>query len=148
MVPALSVYCARFQGHGNTMIVARDAGTRRLAARILIAQAATTILISGLCWLFWGRIEALSALAGGGIGLIANAMMMLIVLRAHAGAAGALGRLMLGQFAKVMVTVSLLFIVARGGWASWPALLAAFAATLFVYWFVPVLSHRTRRVKG
>ncbi len=129
------------------MMVARDAGMRRVAARILLAQAATTIVISVLCALLWGRIEALSALAGGAIGLIANAIMSLIVLGARPGATGALGRLMLGQMAKLMVTVGLLAIVARGGWASWPALLVAFAATLFVYWFVPVLMHRPRRVK-
>jgi len=129
------------------MIFAHDAGTRRLAARILIAQAATTILISGLCWLLWGRNEALSALAGGVIGLIANAMMTLIVLRASVGAAGALGRLLFGQMVKVLLTVSLLLIVARRGWVSWPPLLIAYAATLFVYWFVPVLMHRPRRVR-
>lgn len=129
------------------MIVARDAGTRRVAARILIAQAATTIVISALCWMLAGRIAALSALAGGATGLIANAMMMLVVLRAHAGAASALGRLMFGQFLKVMLTVGLLLLVARGRWASWPALLAAYAATLLVYWFVPVLMHRPRRTK-
>jgi len=130
------------------MIVGRDAGTQRLATRILIAQAATTIGIAALCVLFSGRIAALSALAGGGIGLVANALMMLIVLRTHAGAAGALGRLMLGQFVKMVVTVSLLFAVARGGWVSWPALLGAYAATLLVYWLVPVLKHRARQSEG
>ena len=128
------------------MIDAHHAGTRRLAARLLIAQAATTIVIAAL-GLFWGRIAALSALAGGAIGLIANAMMMLIVLRAPAGVTGALGRMMFGQMLKVVVTVGLLLIVVRGRWASWPPLLIAYAATLFVYWFVPVLMHRPRRAR-
>lgn len=127
------------------MFVAQDAGTRRLAARILWVQAATTLAISLLCLLAWGRIAALSALAGGLIGLVANALMTLFVLRPSPGAAVALGRLMIGQFLKVMVTVALLLMVARGGWAVWPALLGAYAATLLVYWFVPVLMHRPRR---
>jgi F0F1-type ATP synthase assembly protein I len=129
------------------MIFTRDAGMRRLAGEILLVQAATTIAIAGVCALIWGRIVALSALAGGTTGLIANAVMMLMVLGAKPGAAGALGRLMFGQLLKVMITVSLLFIVVRTGKASWPALLVAYAATLFVYWLVPVLRHRMRRAK-
>lgn len=139
-------YTARaFAAIGDTRMTARDADMRRLAARILLVQAATTMMIAAVCVLVWGRMPALSALAGGAIGLIANAVMMLVVLRSTSGAAGALGRLMIGQMLKVMVTVALLVIVARGRWANWPALLFAYAATLFVYWFVPVLAHRTRR---
>jgi ATP synthase protein I len=129
------------------MIGAHDAGTRRLAARILIAQAATTIVIAALCVLIGGRIAALSAVAGGGIGLIANALMSLIVLRSNPDATAALGKLVIGQFVKVMVTVGLLLIVARGGWAHWPSLLSAYAATLLVYWFVPAFMHRARRAR-
>jgi F0F1-type ATP synthase assembly protein I len=129
------------------MLLARDAGIRRLAGEILLVQAATTIAIAAVCALFWGRIVALSALAGGTTGLIANAVMMGMVLGAKPGAATALGRLMFGQMLKVMITVSLLFIVVRTGKASWPALLVAYAATLFVYWLVPVLRHRTRRAR-
>lgn len=125
----------------------RDATTRRIAARILVTQAVITLAIAALCALAWGRIAALSALVGGATGLTANAIMTLIVLRAAPGAAGALGSLVMGQMLKVMITVGVLLIVARGGWANWPALLAAYAATLFVYWFVPVLMHRPRRVK-
>ena len=128
-------------------MIGRDASARRIAARILLAQAATTIAIAVLCALAWGRIAALSALAGGATGLFANAIMTVLVLNAASNAAGALGRLVMGQAVKVMVTVGVLLIVARGGWANWPALLVAYAATLFVYWFVPVLMHRTRRVK-
>ena len=52
---------------------------------------------------------------------------------------------MLGQLVKVVVMVSGLFIVARGGWANWPALLIAFAATMMMNWFVPVFDTRPRR---
>ncbi|HYP80101.1 MAG TPA: ATP synthase subunit I [Steroidobacteraceae bacterium] len=130
------------------MITAGDGGIRRIAMRILMAQAATTILIAAVCALAWGTTHAKSALAGGLIGLIANAFMTLSALRPTASAAGALGRLMFGQLMKVMVTVGLLAIVARGGWANWPALLVAYAATLLMFWFVPTWTHRPRRVRG
>src|SRR5690606_41285411 len=99
----LSPYTARaFEATGTSMI-ARDASTRRIAARILLTQAGTTIAIAAICLLAWGRIAALSALAGGATGLFANAIMMLLVLSAAANAAGALGRLVMGQMVKVMI---------------------------------------------
>jgi F0F1-type ATP synthase assembly protein I len=128
------------------MIIARDPEVRRIAARILLAQAATTILIALLCLVLRGKIHALSALAGGLIGLIANAYMTLATLRSNASAAGALGRLMVGQLVKVVLTVGLMLAVAQGHWANWPVLILAYAATLVVFWFVPMLSMRPRRV--
>jgi F0F1-type ATP synthase assembly protein I len=128
-------------------MIARDAEIRRLAARILVAQAASTIVIAAVYFAFWGKVHGLSALVGGLIGLTANAWMTLMTLRATPSAAGALGRLVFGQMVKVMMTVGLLLVVARGGWANWPALLIAYAATLLVFWFVPVLSTRPRRAK-
>lgn len=128
-------------------MLARDA-TRRTAARILLAQAAVTVLIAALFWIFGSRVQALSALVGGVIALIANAYMTVTVLRATTrSAAGALGKLVVGQLVKVLLTVGGLFIVARGGWAEWPPLLIAYAATLFVYWLVPVIETRPRRPK-
>jgi F0F1-type ATP synthase assembly protein I len=129
------------------MTVAGDPEIRRIAARILLAQAATTILIAALCLVFSGRTQALSALAGGLIGLIANAYMTLTTLRStrNANAAGALGRLMVGQLVKVVLTIGLMLIVAQGQWANWPVLILAYAATMVVFWFVPTLSMRARR---
>jgi F0F1-type ATP synthase assembly protein I len=129
------------------MTVARDPEFRRIAARILLSQAASTLLLAALYLIFGSRVQALSALAGGLIGLIANAYMTLTALRSTASAAGALGRLMFGQIVKVALTVALMLIVARGKWADWPALIFAYAATLVVYWFVPVLSMRARQPK-
>lgn len=129
------------------MIIARDAETRRTAARILMAQAATTIVMAGLCALLWGRAQALSALAGGGTGLLANLFMTLSALRPAASPAGALGRVLLGQFMKVAVTVVLFVVAARTGKVVWPAMLAGYAATLLIFWIVPVLGTRPRRPK-
>lgn len=126
-------------------MMAGDAETRRIAVRILIAQAATTVGIAALFLAFAGKIQALSALAGGAIGLIANAWMTLTALPSSSSPAGALGRLMIGQMVKIGVTVVLLFVVARGHWAHWPALILAYVATLVVFWVVPALHLRARR---
>ncbi len=128
-------------------MMARDAETRRIAARILITQAAMTILVAVLCLVIWGRTHALSALAGGLIGLVANAYMTLTALRSSASAAGALGRLLVGQFVKVALTVGLMLVVAQGRWANWPALIFAYMATLVVFWLVPTMHMRARRTK-
>ena len=57
LAPALgSPYTARaFKATGPQRMFARDPATRRLAARILTAQAATTIVIAALCLVFAGR---------------------------------------------------------------------------------------------
>jgi F0F1-type ATP synthase assembly protein I len=128
-------------------MIVRDAETRRIAARILITQAAMTFLVAVLCLVIWGRTHALSALAGGLIGLVANAYMTLTTLRSSANAAGALGRLLVGQFVKVALTVGLMLVVAQGRWANWPALIFAYMATLVVFWFVPTLHMRARRTR-
>jgi F0F1-type ATP synthase assembly protein I len=128
-------------------MIVRDAETRRIAARILITQAVMTILVAVLCLVIWGRTHALSALAGGLIGLVANAYMTLTTLRSSANAAGALGRLLVGQFVKVALTVGLMLVVAQGRWANWPALIFAYMATLVVFWFVPTLHMRARRTR-
>jgi F0F1-type ATP synthase assembly protein I len=147
MVHGQSVYFARSEGTGLHMINTRDAEMRRIAVRILATQAAVTLVLAALYLVFGSQAQSLSALAGGLIGLIANAYMTLTVTRSPTSAAGALGRLMVGQLVKIVIAVGGLFIVAKGGWANWPALLIGFFSTLVVYWFVPVLMTRARRPK-
>jgi ATP synthase protein I len=129
------------------VIQSPDPGSRKLAARILLWQAAVTAVLATLCTLGWGARTGLSALAGGGIGVLANLFMTLSALRPSATAAGALGRLLVGQFMKVAVTAALFVLAARTGKVVWPAMLVAFVATLVVFWFVPVLATRMRQVK-
>lgn len=130
------------------MIQSRDPQLRKLAARILLAQAAVTVVIGALAFIGWGGRSGLSALAGGVTGLLANVFMTLSALRPTASAGGALGRLLIGQFMKVAVTVVLFVLAARTGLVHWPAMLVAYAATLVVFWFVPVLDTRARRAKS
>jgi ATP synthase protein I len=119
------------------VILTRDPEIRRIAARILLAQAAATLLISGACLGLWGSAHALSALWGGGIGLIANMYMTLAALRPAASAGSVLSRLFVGQFVKVALTVALFVIAARSDQARWPPLLVAYIATLVAFWVVP-----------
>jgi F0F1-type ATP synthase assembly protein I len=129
------------------VIPTREPDNRRVAARIQLAQAVETVVIAVISYLGWGERTGLSALVGGGTGLLANVFMTLSALRPTASAGGALGRLMLGQFMKVTVTIVLFVVAARTGKVVWPAMLVAYAATLVVFWFVPVFHARARRVK-
>ncbi|MEY4761334.1 MAG: hypothetical protein RLZZ200_1190 [Pseudomonadota bacterium] len=122
------------------MILTRDPDTRRLAARILLAQSAASIGLAALFGLVWGVRHGASALAGGGIGLIANLFMTLMSLREVRSAGGALGRLLIAQFAKVGLTVALFVIVARTGKVAWPPLLVGYVATLVAFVLVPLMS--------
>lgn len=126
------------------MILTRDPDTRRIAARILLAQAAATIVLAALCGLVWGTRHGASALAGGAIGLVANLFMTLMSLRPVRSAGGALGRLLVGQFAKVGLTVALFVIVARTGKVVWPPFLVAYGATLLAFALVPLVSGQGR----
>lgn len=120
------------------MILTRDPDIRRLAARILLAQATATIALAAVCYGVWGEKHGLSALAGGAIGLVANLYMSLTALRPVRSAGGALGRLFFGQLVKVGFTVAMFVIAARSGKVAWPPFLIAYVATLVVFWAVPM----------
>jgi ATP synthase protein I len=124
-----------------------DPASRTLAVRILLWQAVVTAVIALVCFAGWGAQTGISALAGGGIGVLANLFMTLTALRPSGSAAGALGRVLLGQLMKVLVTVVLFVLMAQTGQVVWPAMLVAFVAPLVVFWFVPVLAARARRVR-
>jgi F0F1-type ATP synthase assembly protein I len=51
-----------------------------------------------------------------------------------------LGRLLAGQFVKVLLTVGMLLAVAQRKDVVWPAVFAGYVATLVVFWVVPVLA--------
>lgn len=127
------------------MILTRDPDIRRLAARILLAQATATIALAAVCYGVWGSQHGLSALAGGTIGLVANLYMSLTALRPVRSAGGALGRLFFGQLVKIGLTVALFVIAARSGKVAWPPFLVAYVATLVVFWAVPTLAPGTGR---
>ena len=126
------------------MILTRDPDTRRIAARILLAQVTATIVLAALLGGFWGIRHGASALAGGAIGLVANVLMTLLALRPVRSPGGALGRLFLGQLAKVGLTVALFVIAARSGRVAWPPLLLGYAVTLLAFAWAPLVSGQGR----
>ena len=130
------------------MILTRDPDTRRVAARILLLQATATLVLSAIAWGAWDERHGASALAGGAIGLVANMVMTFVALRDTRTAGGALARLVVGQFAKVAVTVALLVIVARSGKVAWLPFLAAYFMTLLAFWVAPFIAARRAAAAG
>jgi len=122
------------------MTVSSDPQTRRLAGRILLGQAAVTIVLAALVAAGAGQKSGLSALSGGLIGLIANLYMTIAALRPARSAGFAFGRLLVGQFVKVLLTVGMFLAVAQRKDVVWPAVIAGYVATLVVFWVVPVLA--------
>ena len=122
------------------MTASSDPQIRRLAGRILLWQAVVTLVLAALVAVIAGRSSGLSALTGGLIGLIANLYMTLAALRPARTAGFAFGRLLVGQFVKVLLTVGMFLAVAQRKDVVWPAVLAGYVATLVVFWVVPVLA--------
>jgi F0F1-type ATP synthase assembly protein I len=124
------------------LILTSDPGTRSTAAKILLWQTTAVTAVAVICYALFGGRSGLSALAGGAIGLVANASMTMTALRPTRSPGGALGRLLFGQLVKVALTVTLFVIVARDGRAHWPSLLVAYIVTLAVFWLVPAFGPR------
>ncbi|MFM2109519.1 MAG: hypothetical protein EBV65_07645 [Gammaproteobacteria bacterium] len=122
------------------MTVTSDPQMRRLAGRILLWQALVSGALAALVAVMAGKASGVSALTGGLIGLIANLYMTLAALRPARTAGFALGRLLAGQFVKVLLTVGMFLAVAQRKDVVWPAVFAGYVATLVVFWVVPVLA--------
>lgn len=122
------------------MTVVSDPQVRWLAGRILLWQAVVTVVLGALVATMAGRAGGISAVSGGLIGLIANLYMTVAVLRPARSAKYAFGRLLAGQFVKVLLTVGMFLAVAQRKDVVWPAVFAGYAATLVVFWLVPALA--------
>ena len=122
------------------MTVTSDPQMRRLAGRILLWQALVSGALAALVAVMAGKASGVSALTGGLIGLIANLYMTLAALRPARTAGFALGRLLAGQFVKVLLTVGMFLAVAQRKDVVWPAVFVGYVATLVVFWVVPVLA--------
>ncbi len=109
---------------------------RRLAGSVVLGQVVITVVAAAICFAVWGRVAALSALAGGGISVAASAVLAFIAFGAPAGApAEKIARqFYVGEAAKLGVTVTLFVVVFLTMKVSFAALFGAYIATLFVYW--------------
>ncbi len=122
------------------MPTSSDSDIRPLAYRILLVQTGAGATVALVCLLLWDRYACVSALAGAGIGVIANMYMTFRVLQPTGTPRRALGQLYMGQLVKVGLTVALLLLASRLPRVSWPALLLAYVATLLGFWWVPFAS--------
>ncbi len=120
---------------------------QKLALRIALAQASVTACIAAVCGLAWSGPHAGSAIAGGLIGIVGNVPMAIAAARTDGSPAQVLTRLIIGQLTKVGLSVALLLVVARMPWLRWLPMLGAYAATFFVFWWVPTATSR-RAVKA
>ena len=117
----------------GTQVATRRDELRPLAHRLLWMQAGAAVLAGIVGLAFWGRNVAISALVGGLIGVIANLYLTFRGLQPASTPQGALGRLYVGQFVKMVVSVALLYLaVTRLPRVSMPALLCGFFATLVI----------------
>jgi ATP synthase protein I len=109
---------------------------RRLAGSVVLGQVVVTAVAAILCFAVWGRTPGLSALVGGGISVIASAVLAFIGFSAPAGAAPETiaRKFYMGEGLKLAVTVALFVTVFVTMKASFAALFGAYIATLFVYW--------------
>ena len=109
---------------------------RRLAGSVVLGQVVVTLVVAAICFAVWGRVAGLSALAGGGISVVASFVLALFAFGSPAGAdAARVARAFyLGEGLKLAVTVTLFVIVFVSFKVSFVALFGAYIATLFVYW--------------
>ena len=109
---------------------------RRLAGSVVLGQVVVSVVAAIICFAVWGRTHGLSALVGGGISVIASALLAIIGFSAPAGAAPeTIARTFyLGEGTKLAVTVALFVTVFLTMKVSFGALFGTYIATLFVYW--------------
>jgi ATP synthase protein I len=109
---------------------------RRLAGSVVLGQVVVTVVAAIICFAVWGRIPGLSALAGGGISVLASAALAIIGFSSAADAAPEMiaRKFYIGEATKLAVTVALFVAVLVTMKVSFAALFGAYIATLFVYW--------------
>jgi len=109
---------------------------RRLAGSVVLGQVVVTVVAAILCFAVWGRSPGLSALVGGGISVIASAVLAIIGFSAPAGAAPETiaRKFYMGEGTKLAVTVALFVTVFLTMKVSFIAMFGTYIATLFVYW--------------
>jgi F0F1-type ATP synthase assembly protein I len=111
-------------------------GARRFVLRIVVGQAAVTLLAAALCLALSGPAGARSALLGGGIGTVATCAMALLSFgsRAASDAHYAMRAFLIGEAVKLGLVVVLFVVVLKLGKVAPAALFGAYIATFLVYW--------------
>jgi F0F1-type ATP synthase assembly protein I len=109
---------------------------RRLAFGVVLGQAAVTLVVAVLSWLMAGWGGAVSALLGGGISTAASLVMAALSFggSTSTSAQRAIRAFYVGEAAKLVLVIVLFVVVLKTMKVVPLAMLAAFGATLFVYW--------------
>ena len=113
---------------------------RRLALRVVLGQAAVTVIVALVAWAIAGRNSGVSALLGGGIATLGSLAMAGVVFGgiASGGAARALGAFFTGEALKLTLVVVLFVAVLKLVRVVPLAMFAGFAGTYLVYWIALV----------
>lgn len=124
-----------FSARANGMAIDLPSA-RRIALRIVVGQAAVTLVAAALCLALAGSLGARSALLGGAIGTVASLAMALLSFGSRAGSDAhlAMRALLLGEAVKLGLVVVLFVVVLKLFKVAPAPLFAAFMATFCVYW--------------
>jgi ATP synthase protein I len=103
---------------------------------VVLGQVVVTVVAAAICFAVWGRVAGVSALAGGGISVLASAALAVIGFSSPAGASPerVARSFYVGEGVKLALTVASFVVVFLTMKVSFPALFGAYIATLFVYW--------------
>ncbi|MBY5994229.1 ATP synthase subunit I [Ferrimonas balearica] len=123
-------------------MISQLARQRRSAAyKVVLAQLGTTLLISGLGFLIWGRELALMIAKGGSIAVIPGfvfATLAFYKVRAR-DAASALGLFYLGVTIKLMLTMVLFaYVLATTDLVAPSALFVGYIGAQMAHWAAPL----------
>ena len=103
---------------------------------VVLGQVSVTVVAAIICFAVWGRTSGLSSLVGGGISVVASAVLALFGFGSPAGSAPerVVRAFYVGEGLKLAVTVALFVMVFVTMKPVFVALFATYIATLFVYW--------------
>jgi ATP synthase protein I len=109
---------------------------RRLAFRVVLGQAAVTVVAALIAAALGGERAGLSALVGGGIATAGSLVMAVLVMGGTlaGNAQRALSAFYVGEALKLVLVAVLFVIVLKVMRVAPLAMFAAFAATFLVYW--------------
>jgi F0F1-type ATP synthase assembly protein I len=105
--------------------------------RVVLWQAVLGAVVAAACLAVWGSRSGASALLGAGIGVAATSLMAFAMLRHGEGASAqrVVWSFFSGWVVKVGFTLALLVVAFGSTKVDEVALLGAYVATFFGYWF-------------
>jgi len=116
----------------------------RQALRVLAIQSAALVIITLIGVLIWNLQVGLGALAGAGIGLLAN-VYLAVALLGKPLLSGKPSNVLVSWLVKVVLTLSLLWIAMRANFAPPPSLIAGLFGTIVAHWLAVTFWLNDRR---